>query len=84
MQICKEIANFLSQEVDFFGGAGEGGVEPTEVLAVEHVVGEVAIVDEDILPLSALRLVAGDGVGEFYLQCVEILVVAQLLVHLAL
>ena len=38
------------------------------VVGCQHVVGHVPLVDIDVRPLSALRLVAGDGVGVLHLQ----------------
>ena len=43
--------------------AGNGGVEPAEVVGGEHVFSHVALVDEDVGPLPALCFVAGDGIG---------------------
>ena len=50
-------------EVDLLGGAGEGGVEPAVVVDGREVGREVALVEVDAAPLSALRLVAGGGIG---------------------
>ena len=49
-------------EIDLPSCAGDGGVEPAEVVGREHVLGDVPLVDIDVLPLSALSLVASDGV----------------------
>ena len=57
-------------EIDFGDGAGEGGVEPLEVVGGEEILPE-GIVDEDAVPLAALGLVAGDGHRVFELQGVE-------------
>ena len=52
-----------TEEIYAAGGAGKGGVEPAEVLAVETLVGrKKALVDDNGAPLPALGLVAGEGV----------------------
>ena len=56
------------EEVGFLLGAGERGVEPAQPLEVDHLLGEVALVDDDGGPLAALALVGGDGVSEFDLE----------------
>jgi hypothetical protein len=43
---------------------GKGGIEPFQVIHVQFIHPE-RIVDEDTAPLSALGLVAGDGIGVF-------------------
>lgn len=50
-----------------------------DVVGSEHVVGHVALVYIDVSPLSALRLVAGYGVGELHLEGVIVLVFAHML-----
>ena len=54
-------------EKQALGGAREGRVQPVDVVRSEHVVGHVALVYVHVRPLSALRLVAGHGVGVLYL-----------------
>ena len=44
------------------------------VFGRKHVVSHVSLVNVYMLPLSALRLVAGNGIGKFYLQGVIIAV----------
>ena len=70
-------------QVEFFGGAGEGGVEPLEVLDSEGVLPE-GVVDEDALPLAALGLVAGDGGGVLDLQGVGTAALRLRLVEMSL
>ena len=50
-----------------FSGTSNGCIEPAVVVFVAFFKGNIAGVDEDVLPLSALRFVAGDGVGKAYL-----------------
>ena len=64
--------------------ACEGGIQPVDVVGREHVVGHVALVYIYVCPLSALRLVAGHGVGIFYLKCIVVGVFLQLLVAFGL
>ena len=59
-------------QIDALGGACEGCVEPAEVVGREHLLRDVALVYVDVAPLSALCLVAGDGVGILYLQCIVV------------
>ena len=59
-------------EVEFFGGPREGRIEPAEHVARHGLVAEEAAVDEDSLPLAALRLVAGDGVGKLHLNGIKV------------
>lgn len=56
------------EEVKFLLCPREGRVKPAEEVAVNHLFGEVTLVDDDGGPLSTLRFVAGDGVGEFDLE----------------
>ena len=55
-------------EEDPLRGSGDGGVEPAEVVGREEFWSHVALVNEHVGPLSALRFVAGDGIGVFHLQ----------------
>ncbi len=50
-----------------------------DVVGSKHVVGHVALVQIDMSPLTALRLVAGHGIGELYLQGIVELVRAHML-----
>ena len=50
-----------------------------DVVGSEHVVGHIALVYVDVSPLSALRLVAGHGVGELHLEGVVVHVFAHML-----
>ena len=50
-----------------FSGTSNGSIEPAVVVFVAFFRGNIAWVNEYVLPLSALRLVAGDGVGKAYL-----------------
>ena len=59
------------QQINAFRAARDGGVHPAEVLLVRAVVGQVALVDEHVLPLAALRLVASQRVGELHLYGVQ-------------
>ena len=56
------------EEVGFLLGAGERCIEPAQPFKVDHLFGEVALVDDDGGPLAALAFVGGDGVGEFDLE----------------
>ena len=54
------------------GGSCECGVEPAIEIEGEHgIVGNSPHVDKHILPLSALCLVASDGVAIFHLKGIE-------------
>ena len=66
-------------EEDLLGGTGDGRVEPAEVVGRKHVLGDVALVDVDVLPLSALCFMAGDGIGILDLQGIVVGVLAQTL-----
>ena len=60
------------EEEEAVHGAGHCGVEPAQegfVYAVEH---EAVKVHVDVPPLSALRLVAGDALGIFGVQGVDV------------
>ena len=52
-------------EIQAFSGTGDGGVKPSPIFIGEHVICEVALVDEDSIPLPALRFVASDGIINF-------------------
>ena len=66
-------------EIKMTGGTREGGIEPVEIVGIDHIVGHVALVDIDICPLSALGLVASDGISEFHLQGVVVIILADVL-----
>lgn len=55
-------------------GSREGGIEPVDIVWGEHVVGHIALVDIDVGPLPALGFMAGDGIGELYLQSIVVFV----------
>ena len=57
-------------EIYFFDGAGEGRIEPFQIVRGEEILPE-GIVDEYAAPLAALGFVAGDGISIFQLQGVE-------------
>ena len=60
-------------KIDAAAGAGEGGVEPAVEIDLSEGVGHnAAQVDEHVLPLAALCLVAGDAISELHLQGIEI------------
>ena len=64
-------------EEHLFGGPGESGVEPVDVVGREHVVGHVALIDVDMRPLAALRLVTGHGITVLHLQRIVVDIVPQ-------
>ena len=66
-------------KVESFGCTSHCGVEPAQHIFGHRLVAKDAPIHKYRLPLSALRLVAGYGVGEFYLQSIEIVVLANLL-----
>ena len=55
-------------KVELLGGAGEGSIEPVDIVGGEHVVGHIALIQIDVRPLSALSFMAGDGIGKFHLK----------------
>ena len=69
---------------DLFGSAGKGGVKPAEVGNVCHVFREIPLVDIHVLPLSALRLMAGHGIGILQLEGIVIRVFSEFLHAFAL
>ena len=71
-------------QIDRFCGTRYSGIEPPEIVGRKHVFGYIALVYENALPLPALRLVAGDGIGVLDLQGVEVGVEPELLVALFL
>ena len=66
-------------KVESFRGAGHCGIEPAEHILGHWFVAKDTPIDKDRLPLSALRLVTGYGIGKLNLQGVEIVVLANLL-----
>src|SRR5690606_27221769 len=46
------------------GGPGHGGVQPADVFPVQLLLGKITLIHENRLPLSSLRLVAGEGISE--------------------
>ena len=63
-----EEAGVEVEEVGLLLCAGQRGVEPSKPFEVDHLLGEVALVDDDGGPLAALALVGGDRVGELDLK----------------
>ena len=61
-------------QIQLLGGTGEGGVEPVDIIGREHVVRHVTLIHINMRPLSALRLMAGHGIGKLHLQGIEELV----------
>ena len=57
----------IVHQVERSRGTGKGRVEPTEVIGRQILVRHIALVEEYILPLSALSLVASHGVGILHL-----------------
>ena len=51
-------------EVKMVGGAGESGVKPVDIVGVEHLLCHLSLIDIHMFPLSALRLMAGDGIAK--------------------
>lgn len=66
-------------QIQLLGGTGEGGVEPVDIIGREHVVRHVTLIHINMRPLSALRLMAGHGIGKLHLQGIEELVLANCL-----
>ena len=70
-------------EIELVGGAGDGGIEPFEILQRERILPE-SIVHEDTPPLAALRLMTGNGRGVLDLQGIVIRVLTHGRIALAL
>ena len=66
-------------QIEPLGRPGQRRVEPPQHVARHRFVAEQAAVHEDGLPLAALRLVAGDGIGKLHLHGIEMRVLADLL-----
>ncbi len=64
---------------DLFGGAREGRIEPTHHVVRHRLVAEQAPVDENGLPLAALRLVARYGIRELHLKRVIVRILMDFL-----
>ena len=52
----------------FLRGTGAGCVKPAQKLGIYHFFSKVTLVYKYRVPLATLGLVAGNGVGKFYLQ----------------
>ena len=68
-----------SSQVERSRGTGKGGVEPTEIIGCQVFIRHIPLVQKDILPLPALRLVASHGIGILHLQGVVVRVCLHLL-----
>ena len=64
-------------QIQLLGGTGEGGVEPVDIIGREHVVRHITLIHINMRPLSALRLMAGHGIGKLHLQGIEELVLTN-------
>ena len=64
-------------EIEFLGGAGEGGVEPMDIVGREHIIHHIALIQIHMCPLSTLGLVTGHGIGELHLKGVVVTVALQ-------
>jgi len=62
-------------QVKLFCGPGDGCVEPTVKGFVDELIFQITDVDEYVLPLPSLGLMAGEGIGELNLQRVKMRVV---------
>ena len=66
------LSSLISQleihQVQGFGSTCESSVEPSVIVGSKHIFGYIALVDENPLPLPALRFVAGHSVGILHLQ----------------
>mgnify|MGYP004419271719 CR=1 FL=1 len=71
-------------EEEFLRSARESCVEPVDIVGREHFVGHIALVYVDVRPLSALRLMARDGIGVLYLQRIVVGISFQTLVAFGL
>ena len=58
--------------IEFFAGAGHGGVEPLVDIGFRHGGELTGDVDEDVVPLAALRLMTGEHIAEDGTEGVEI------------
>ena len=56
----------------------ESCVEPVDIVGSEHLIGHIALIEVDVRPLSALRLVTGDGISELDLHSIVVLVLTNL------
>ena len=74
----------IVHQVERSRGTGKGGVEPTEIIGCQVFIRHIPLVQKDILPLPALRLVASHGIGILHLQGVVVRVCLHLLHPLAL
>ena len=74
---------FEVDEVDFFGGTGDGRVEPLQVVQREFLLPE-RIVNEHAFPLSSLGFMACDGIGILQLQGIIIFILTDSLLSLLL
>ena len=64
-------------EIDMACGTREGCIEPSEIVFGKHIVGHIALIYIDFVPLSALGFVACHGVGVFDLQGIVVFVFAH-------
>ena len=69
-------------QIESVGRTCKGRVEPAIKIFAQHLLGDVADIQENVHPLSALCLVAGDGIGKLDLQDVVVRVGLHLF-HLA-
>ena len=69
----KEVVGEVHQ-VELLFGSCYCGVEPSEVVGCEHILREIALLNEDCVPIASLCLVAGECVGELDLQGVLVFV----------
>src|SRR5574344_1417177 len=58
-------------------GSGEGSVKPSQVIGIGAVGWQPTLVEEDVVPLTSLCFVAGDGVGIFYLYGVVVRIFSE-------
>lgn len=59
-------------QIEFVGRTGQRRIEPAQHVARHRLVAEQTAVDENRPPLTTLRLVAGDGVGELHLNGIKV------------
>ena len=57
-----------------FRSTSKSGIKPVDIIGREHLVGHIPLIEIDMRPLTTLRLMTGDGIGELHLQGVVVTV----------
>ena len=64
-------------EIELLCGAGEGSIEPVDIVGCEHVIRHIPLIQIHMCPLPALGFMASHGIGELDLKSIVVTIALQ-------